>query len=98
MTQTIATIDMITKESQLVLHEALSFIPTINRSFDDSFGKTGAKIGDALRIRLPARTTVRTGRAMNVQDQTDESVTLTVATQKGLDFGFTSAEMALGID
>ena len=35
---------------------------------------------------------------MNVQDQTDESVTLTVATQKGLDFGFTSAEMALGID
>ena len=43
MTQTIATIDMITKESQLVLHEALSFIPTINRSFDDSFGKTGAK-------------------------------------------------------
>lgn len=98
MTQTIATIDMITKESQLVLHEALSFIPTINRSFDDSFGKTGAKIGDALRVRLPARTTVRTGRAMNVQDQTDESVTLTVATQKGLDFGFTSAEMALGID
>ena len=98
MTQTIATIDMITRESQLVLHEALSFIPTINRSFDDSFGKTGAKIGDALRVRLPARTTVRTGRAMNVQDQTDESVTLTVATQKGLDFGFTSAEMALGID
>jgi hypothetical protein len=98
MTQTIATIDMITRESQLVLHEALSFIPTINRSFDDSFGKVGAKIGDVLRVRLPARTTVRTGRAMNVQDQTDESVSLTVATQKGVDLGFTSAEMALGID
>jgi len=98
MTQTIATIDMITRESQLVLHEALSFIPTINRSFDDSFGKVGAKIGDALRVRLPARTTVRTGRAMNVQDQEDESVSLTVATQKGVDLGFTGAEMALGID
>ena len=35
---------------------------------------------------------------MNVQDQTDESVTLTVCYPKGLDFGFTSAEMALGID
>lgn len=98
MTQTIATIDMITKESELVLHEAISFIPTINRSLDNSFGKVGAKIGDALRVRLPARTTVRTGRAMNVQDQEDESVSLTVATQKGVDLRFTSAEMALGID
>ena len=98
MTQTIATIDMITKESQLVLHEALSFIPTINRSFDESFGKVGAKIGDALRVRLPARGTVRTGRAMSVQDVEDESVSLTVATQKGVDLHFTSAEMALGID
>lgn len=98
MTQTIATIDMITKESQLVLHEALSFIPTINRSFDDSFGKVGAKIGDSLRVRLPARGTVRTGRAMSVQDVEDESVSLTVATQKGVDLHFTSAEMALGID
>lgn len=98
MPQTIATIDMITRESQLVLHENLSFIPTINRSFDDSFGKVGAKIGDALRVRLPARGTVRTGRAMNVQDVEDESISLTVATQKGVDLRFTSAEMALGID
>ena len=98
MTQTIANIDMITKESQLVLHESLSFVPTISRSFDDSFGKVGAKIGDSLRIRLPSRTTVRTGRAMNVVDQEDESVSLTVATQKGIDLRFTSAEMALGID
>jgi hypothetical protein len=98
MTQTIATIDMITKESQLVLHESASFIPTVNRSFDDSFGKVGAKIGDSLRVRLPARQTVRTGRAMSVQDIEDESVTLTCATQKGVDLRFTSAEMALGID
>lgn len=98
MTQTIATIDMITKESQLVLHETASFIPSVNRSFDSSFGKVGAKIGDSLRIRLPARQTVRTGRAMNVQDTEDESVTLTCATMKGIDLRFTSSEMALGID
>lgn len=98
MAQTIATIDMITKEAQLVAHESLSFIPTINRSFDDSFAKTGAKIGDALRVRLPSRQQVRTGRVMNVQDLEDESVTLTCATQKGVDMRFTSAEMALGID
>lgn len=98
MTQTFATIDMITKETELVLHESLSFIPTTNRSFDDSFGKVGAKIGDSLRVRLPARGTIREGRVMDVQDQEDESVSLTVATQKGFDMRFTSAEMALGID
>lgn len=98
MAQTFATIDMITRESQLVLHSTASFLKTVNRSFDDSFAKTGAKIGDSLRVRLPARHTIRTGRVMSVQDVADESVTLTCATQKGVDMRFTSAEQALGID
>jgi len=89
---------MITAESLEVAHESASFIKTINTSYDSQFGKEGAKIGDSLRIRLPNRATVRTGRVMDVADVDDDSVTLTVATQKGVDLRFTSAEMALGVD
>ena len=98
MANTLEIIDMITSESLLTLHESLSFVPTINRSYDDSFGKEGAKIGDSLRIRKPARFEVTTGRVMNTQPITDEKVSLTVATQKNVSMQFTSAEMALGID
>jgi hypothetical protein len=98
MAQVLEVIDMITSEALLTAHESASFIKTTNLSFDSQFGKTGAKIGDALRIRLPSRGTIRTGRAMNVEDVDDDSVTLTVATQKGADLRFTSAEMALGMD
>ena len=98
MAQTLEVIDMITAESLEVAHESASFIKTINTSYDSQFGKEGAKIGDSLRIRLPNRATVRTGRVMDVADVDDDSVTLTVATQKGVDLRFTSAEMALGVD
>jgi hypothetical protein len=98
MAQTLEVIDMITAESLLVAHESASFLKTINRSYDGSFGKAGAKEGDSLRIRLPSRGTIRTGRVMDVEDVDDDSVTLTVATQKGADLRFTSAEMALGVD
>jgi hypothetical protein len=98
MAQELEVIDMITAESLEVAHESASFLKTINNSYDSQFGKEGAKVGDSLRIRLPNRPTVRTGRVMDVADIDDNSVTLTVATQKGVDLRFTSAEMALGVD
>jgi hypothetical protein len=76
----------------------LTFVSTINRSYDDSFAKTGAKIGDSLKIRLPNEYTVRTGKTLDAQDTNEASVTLTVATQKGVDMNFSTAELALEMD
>lgn len=99
MSNTYLVISDVTREIQRVLHEKCTFIKTINRQFDDRFAKVGAKIGDSLQIRLPNQYSVRTGRVMDVQDSTETAVTLTVATQKGVDLGnFTSADMALSLD
>lgn len=98
MANTILTPDMITREALAVLHEKLSFVGTINREYDDSFARTGAKIGDTLRIRKPARYTVRTGATLSVQDHEEESVTLPVQTQVGVDVNFTSAELTMDLD
>ena len=99
MANTHLTISDITRGCLAVLHEKLSFIGTINRQYDDQFAKTGAKIGSSLRIRLPNKYTVRTGKTMQAQESEETAVTLTLATQKGVDMdGFSSADLALSID
>lgn len=90
---------MVARESLRVAHEKLTFIGTIDRSYDDSYAKVGAKIGDNLRVRNPNQYTRRTGsRIMNVQDQGESTQTVTVATQDGVDMKFNSAELTLSID
>ena len=98
MSNVLLTPTAVTREALRVLHQKLTFIGSINRQYDDSFAKSGAKIGDSLKIRLPNQYTVRTGRVMGVQDTNETSVTLQVATQKGVDLAFTSADLTLSLD
>lgn len=98
MANTLLTIDMIANEALRLAHEKASFLGTINRQYDDSFGRSDGKIGDSLRIRLPAKYTRRTGsRVMDVQDAEETKVTLTTATQDGVDMRFNSRELALDL-
>lgn len=98
MANTILTPNMITRESLRILHQKLNFIGSINREYDNSFAKSGAKIGDTLRVRLPNQYTVRTGANLSTQDTTEQSVSLHVATQKGVDLTFSSAELTMSLD
>ena len=99
MPNTLLTIDMITREALRLAHEKATFIGTINRQFDDSFGASSGKIGDTLRIRIPSQYTRRTGsRVMDVQDSVQQSTALVVATQDGVDMRFNSRELALDLD
>lgn len=89
---------MVTRKALMILHQKLNFVGSINRQYDDSFAKSGAKIGDSLKIRLPNQYTVRTGAALSTQDTTETSTTLQIATQKGVDTTFTTNELTLSID
>lgn len=98
MSNTLLTIDMVTAEALRVLHGNLAFVKNVNRDYDDSFAKEGAKIGSTLRIRKPPKYSVRTGRVMNAQAATETYVNLPVTNQKGVDLSFTSAEFTMDID
>jgi hypothetical protein len=99
MSNVLLTPDMIARESLRVAHETCQFIATTDRQYDDSFAKTGAKIGANLRVRKPNKFSRTTGnRAMNVQTQAEEADTITVATQDHVDMSFSSVELALTID
>lgn len=98
MANSILTPTAVTREALRVLHQKLNFIGRVNRDYDDSFAKTGAKIGSSLKIRLPNQYTVRTGASLTAQDTTETSTTLTVSTQKGVDLNFTSQDLTLSLD
>ncbi len=98
MANSILTPTAVTREALRVLHQKLTFVGNINRQYDDSFAKSGAKIGDSLKVRLPNQYTVRTGATLSAQDTSETSTTLTIGTQKGVDLNFSSAELTLSLD
>lgn len=98
MSNTILTPTAVTRKALKILHQKLNFVGSINRQYDDSFAKSGAKIGDSLKIRTPNQFTIRTGAAISAQDVTEASTTLQVSTQKGVDVTFSSAELTLSMD
>jgi hypothetical protein len=98
MSNSILTISMITRESLRVLENNLTFTKGVNREYDDQFGKTGAKIGNTLNLRLPARYVGRSGPTLSIENQTETYFPLTLNTQFGVDVQFTSQDMELSMD
>jgi hypothetical protein len=99
MANSLVTIDMVTREALRVAHEKLQFVGTTDLQYDESFAKTGAKIGATLRVRKPNQYKRTQGsRVMDVQDQNEQTGSITVATQDHVDMRFNSAELALSLD
>lgn len=98
MSNTILTPTAVTREALRVLHQKLNFVGNITRDYDDSFAKSGAKIGDSLKIRQPNQYTVRSGATLSAQDTTEQSTTLQISSQKGVDVNFSSSELSLSLD
>lgn len=104
MTQTLLTADEVLRDSLRLLHQKANFTGTIDRQYDDSFRESGArardgsKRGSQLRIRLPNKFLIRTGRTMSSQDTVEQSVTLECTSQAGVDMNFTSRELTQDIN
>ena len=98
MANTILTSTVITRKALQVLHQKSNFIGKINRQYDSQFAKDGAKNGQTLGIRMPARYIAGTGPAITPQDHTETQVVLTVATQKHVTMEFVASDLTLSLD
>jgi len=98
VSNSLLTIDMITRKALEILENNLVLTRNVNRQYDDSFAVEGAKIGSTLRIRLPDRALVTDGAALQVQDDNEQFTTLTVNNQKHIGVNFTSAELTMQLD
>lgn len=98
MANNLLTIDMITREAVRLWKNTNAFLQNVDMQYDDSFAVSGAKIGSSLRIRLPNDFTVATGPALQVQDTSEQSTTLVLATQKHVDVAYSTADRSLKLD
>jgi hypothetical protein len=89
---------MITREAARILHQEGTFLTNVNRQYDDSFAKTGAKIGTALNIRLPSKYSVRTSATYAGQDHVERSTPFNLSSQYGVDVSFTTADRTMSLD
>lgn len=92
------TIDMITNEAVRLFTQTNAFLRRVDRQYDDQFARTGAKIGNTLRIRLPNDYVVNNGPAITPQGTNEQNTTLTVATQKNVPVSFGTAEKTMSLD
>lgn len=92
--------DLVAKESLRIAHEKLQFIGTVDRQYDESFVPSGRNSphGSTLRVKSPNQYTRRVGNVMAVQDQTETTQTITVATLNGVDMGFNAQELIQSVD
>lgn len=98
MTQVLLTSQIITNSALEILENDLVITSTINRKYDDKYAVPGGKIGDTINIRLPDRALVSNGAALQVQEENQQSVALTINYQKHIGISFTGADLALKID
>lgn len=97
MASSLLTVQMITREAIELFKNSNAFLMNINRQFDSEFARSGMKIGQSLRIRLPNDYVVRNGPGLSTQDTSEQSTTLTVATQKGVDLAFSTVERTMSL-
>lgn len=97
MANAVKTVSMIAKEATMILENELVMKKLVHDGYQEEFGKNpnGYKIGSTLTIRKPTDFTVRDGATASAQDVVEGSTTIVVNKQKGIDFQFTSQELAL---
>ena len=98
MSNSLLTNSVITKECLRELKNQLGLAKHVNRDYDDRFAVKGGKIGDTINIRKPARYSVTSGAALNIQDSQDSSVALQLSNQKHVGMAFSSKDRTLSID
>ena len=99
-TNTLINPDMITMETLRVIHQEANFLGNLNKQHDSQYARSGAKIGDTLKIRLPVQFTVQRDNMVlgTVPNVVEQSVFLQVASTATTPFEFDDDELALDID
>ena len=98
MANTLLASDVVLAESLRLFLNENSLLRTVNKQYSNEFARTGAKIGSTVRIRKPNDYIVASGPALQVQDTTESSITLSITQQKHVDISFDTATRSLTID
>lgn len=98
MANTLATPTWTTKETARYFTNDLVFLANVNRTYDDQYVQSGAKVGNTVNARLPQRFVAVDGQAAQIQSLFDQTVPITLTNQKQVAFGYSSAQATTELD
>ena len=84
--------------AEMSLSNALGFTKTVNRSYDDRFARTGAKIGSVANARLPAQFRFSSGLDIDIQSLNDAARPVVLNKNYQRSWSMDRAEAYLSID
>lgn len=93
-TESLLTPSIVTKETLVMLENNLVAAGKVNRKFENQF----VKIGTTLTVRKPNRFLVTTGPALQIQNITEPSTSITISYQRQVAFQFSSQELTLTVE
>src|SRR5262245_46031086 len=98
MPNTLATSTWVTKETARLFVNDLTFLANVNRTYDDQYIQSGAKVGNTVNARLPQRFAPTDGQALQLQNLFDQTVPITLTNQKNVAFGYSSQQATTELD
>ncbi len=98
MANTLATPTWVTNEVARYFVNSIKFVANVNRTYDDAYEESGAKVGYTVNARLPQRWQVTDGQALQLQNITDQTVPITLTNQKNVAFSWSSAQATMELD
>ena len=98
MANNLLTMSYITNEALVVLENELVIANRVERQYSAEFAQTGAKIGNTVNIRRPARYIGTYGPPLNVEDTNETYLPVTLNYQFHVDVQFTTQDLALSMD
>ena len=93
-TEALLTPSIVTKETLVMLENNLVAAGKVNRKFENQF----VKIGTTLTVRKPNRFLVTTGPALQIQNITEPSTSITISFQRQVAFQFSSQDLTLVVE
>jgi hypothetical protein len=100
MANSIITPTLVVRRAIELFRNSNAFLQMVDRQWQDEFGGpsvAGQKPGSTIQIRLPNDYVLRSGPTAVVQPTTEQTTALTVATQVGVDIGFSMVERTLSM-
>jgi hypothetical protein len=98
MANSLVTPTWYTKEVARILVNNLKFASNVNRTYDDAYVQSGAKVGYTVNARMPQRYQVTEGQALQTQALNDQFVPITLTHQKNIAYSWSTASMTQEID
>jgi hypothetical protein len=98
MANTLVTPEQVTYEVAMYFVNSLRGVAQFDRQYSDEFAKTGAKVGDTVKVRLPQQFEASEGDSLVEQPLLDRTVNVILNRRRHVGFGWTTSEETTDLD